>query len=88
MGSFCLGATILGVVWCTVPAWATTVLEKDFAALVQEADTIAVGTVSAIEAVLEADTPLTLVTFSDLDILKGDTTQEELTVQILGGPCA
>ena len=88
MGSRCLGAAILGLVWCTVPVWATTVLEKDFTELVQEADTIVVGTVTAIEAAQEHGTPVTLVTFSDLDILKGDPHQEELTVQVLGGPAS
>lgn len=86
MGSRCLGATMLGMVWFTVPVWATTVLEKDFPALVDEADTIAVGTVTAIEVDQINETPVTLMTFSDIDILKGDAHQEELTVQILGGP--
>ena len=81
-----LRAATLGLACIASTVWATTVLEKDFTALVQEADTIAVGTVTAIEAAQEYETPVTLVTFSDLDILKGDAHQEELTVQILGGP--
>ena len=86
MGRFCLGATILGMVWFTVPAFATTVLEKSFPDLVHEADTIVVGTVTAIATEQEHETPITLVTFSDLDILKGDTNQDTLTVQMMGGP--
>ena len=74
------------VVCSATSVWATTVLEKDFSALVQEADTIVVGTVTAIATEQENETPITLVTFSDLDILKGDPHQEELTVQMLGGP--
>ena len=84
MGGRCLGATIVGMLWLTVPVWATTVLEKDFTDLVQEADTIAVGTVTAIEAAQESGTPVTLVTFTDLDIVKGAPAQP-LTVEILGG---
>jgi len=88
MGSLCLGAAILGMIWFTVPVWATTVLEKDFTDLVQEADTILVGTVTAIEADQMHETPVTLVTFSALDILKGDPHQDALTVQVLGGPAS
>ena len=76
------------VVCSATPVGATTVLEKDFPALVQEAETIAVGTVIGIEVVQEGETPFTLVTFSDLDILKGDSHQEELTVSVMGGPSA
>ena len=76
----------LGLLSVLVLFSATTVLEKAFPDLVHEADTIVVGTVTAIEAAQEHEIPVTLVTFSDLDILKGDAHQEELTVQILGGP--
>ena len=68
------------------PAWATTVLKKSFPNLVHEADTIAVGTVTAIETEQKQDVPYTLVTFTNLDILKGDDTLTELTLRILGGP--
>ena len=81
-----LRAATLGFVCIASTVWATTVLEKDFADLVQEADTIIVGTVTAIAADQRHETPVTLVTFADLDILKGDPHQEELTVQMLGGP--
>ena len=67
---------------------ATTVLEKSFSSLVEDAEVIAVGTVSAIEAEWDAEkeAPFTLVTFSNLEVLKGDTGQTELTLQFLGGP--
>ena len=68
--------------------WATTVLEVSFSTLVQEAEIIAIGTVTAIETGLDAEqgAPFTLVTFSDLEVLKGDDTQTELTLDLLGGP--
>ena len=69
-------------------AWATTVLEKSFSSLVQDAEVIAVGTVTAIETEWNADkkAPFTLVTFSDLEVLKGDESQTEITLHFLGGP--
>lgn len=69
------------------PARATTVLEKSFATLVQEAEIIAVGSVTAIAAEWAADreAPFTLVTFSNLDILKG-AAAPPLTLRFLGGP--
>ena len=77
-----------GVLLLTRLAWATTVLEVPFSALVQEAEVIAVGTVTAIETGLDAEqgAPFTLVTFSDLEVLKGDDSQTELTLDFLGGP--
>lgn len=69
-------------------AWATTVLEKSFSSLVQDAEVIAIGTVTAIETEWNADkkAPFTLVTFSDLEVLKGDESQTEITLHFLGGP--
>ena len=69
-------------------AQATTVLEKTFSALVQDAEVIAVGTVTAIDAEWDAQkkAPFTLVTFSDLDVVKGQAGQTELTLHFLGGP--
>ncbi|MCY4388352.1 MAG: hypothetical protein OXC18_14770 [Desulfurellaceae bacterium] len=86
MRSLCLGATILGIVWFTVSVWATTVLEKSFPDLVQEADTIVVGTVTAIETEQGGEVPFTLVTFGALDIVKGSHQEDELTVSVMGGP--
>ena len=68
-------------------ARATTVLEKSFATLVQEAEIIAVGSVTTIAAEWDTDrkVPFTLVTFSNLDILKG-AAATPLTLRFLGGP--
>ena len=70
------------------PARATTVLEKSFAEVVQEAEVIAVGTVTTIATEWDAahNRPFTLVTFSTLDVLKGAHTAPELTLRMLGGP--
>ena len=73
------------VVCSHLSAWATTVLEKDFTDLVQEADTIVVGTVTAIATAQEQETPVTLVTFTDLDVQKGTIEGDEFTVRVLGG---
>ena len=78
-------AAMVGIVLWGL-ARATTVVGKTLDELVAESDTIAVGIVIAIETAQEQETPVTLVTFSDLDILKGDAHQKELTVQMLGGP--
>ena len=68
-------------------ARANTVLEKSFATLVQEAEIIAVGSVTTIAAEWDTDrkVPFTLVTFSNLDILKGEA-DTPLTLRFLGGP--
>lgn len=70
------------------PGHATTVLHQSFSDLVQKAETIAVGTVSTIHAEWDAasEIPYTLVTFTDLDIRKGDPHQTTLTLQFVGGP--
>ena len=67
------------------PAWATIVLEKDFAALVNEADTIVIGTVVTLESSQQQDVPVTLVTFGDLDVVKGTHQEETFTVHVVGG---
>ena len=70
------------------PVSATTVIQKSFAEVVQEAEVIAVGTVTAIAAEWDAahKQPFTLITFSSLDVLKGAHTEPELTLRLLGGP--
>ena len=69
------------------PGHTTTVLHQSFPDLVEKADTIVVGTVSTITAEWDADReiPYTLVTVTDLDVLKGDATQIALTLRFLGG---
>ena len=65
---------------------ATTVMELTFAALVSQADVIAVGTVSDIREQWDAaqQVPLTLVTFSNLSVLKGNP-GTSMTLEFLGG---
>ena len=55
-------------------AGATTVIAHSFSTLVQEVEVIAVGTVTAIETEWDAQqgAPFTLVTFSELTVLKGE----------------
>ena len=67
---------------------ATTVIQQSFSSLVQDAEVIVIGTVSAIETEWDAQkkAPFTLVTFSDLEVLKGDESQTEITLHFLGGP--
>ena len=77
---------VVGSILLVRLAWATTVLKKSFPNLVHEADTIAIGTVTATATEQKQDVPYTLVTFTNLDILKGDDTLTELTLRILGGP--
>ena len=69
-------------------AGATTVIAHSFSTLVQEVEVIAVGTVTAIETEWDAQqgAPFTLVTFSELTVLKGEGGQAALTLHFLGGP--
>ena len=67
-------------------AWATSVTEATFSDLVQRADVIAVGTVSDIREQWDETrkAPVTLVTFSNLTVLKGDV-DDTMTLEFLGG---
>ena len=78
-----LAALILGT-----PARATTVVKMTFSEVADAAEVIAIGTVSAIRQTWDAELemPFTAVTFSDLEILKGEVGSEELTLRFLGGP--
>jgi hypothetical protein len=61
------------------------VVKRDFPELVARAEQIVVGTVSAINKEQNASgTPFTLVTFSDLTVLKGDV-GPTLTLRFYGG---
>ena len=79
-----LAALILG----TPAARATTVVKMTFSEVADAAEVIAIGTVSAIQQTWDAELemPFTAVTFSDLEILKGEVGSEELTLRFLGGP--
>ena len=67
---------------------ATTVVRMTFSEVVGAADVITVGTVSSIEQIWDAEQamPFTAVTFSDLEVLKGEVDSTELTLRFLGGP--
>ncbi len=86
MGSKVILAVAFAAIVFSPPAWATTVLEKSFPDLVHEADSIVVGTIVAVETDQERDVPFTLVTFADLDVVKGMHQEDEFTVQVMGGP--
>jgi hypothetical protein len=78
---------VLSIILLTPLSWATTVLEKDFPDLVHEAEVITVGTVTDIRELWDPvrRAPFTLVTFSNLDVLKGKTGESDLTLHFLGG---
>ena len=83
------GRLLAGVLWLLpAVAGATTVVEVSFTTLVEDAEVIAVGTVTAIEPEWNAqtETPWTLVTFSDLEVLKGEVAAPTLTLHFVGGP--
>lgn len=64
---------------------AMVVVKRDFTELVARAEQIVIGTVSAIrEEPDTSGTPYTLVTFSDLSVLKGDL-GATLTLRFYGG---
>ena len=67
---------------------ATTVAKMTFSEVVDGAELIAIGTVSAIEETWDAarGMPFTDVTFSDIEVLKGTAGAGELTLRFLGGP--
>ena len=67
-------------------AQATSVTEVGFSDLVQRAEVIAVGTVTEIKEQWDETrkAPLTLVTFSDLTVLKGNP-GSSMTLEFLGG---
>ncbi len=67
-------------------AHATSVIELTFADLVTQADVIAAGTVTDIREQWDEEkkAPLTLVTFSDLTIVKGSP-GSSFTLEFLGG---
>lgn len=77
-------SVLIGLWSCA--AFATTVLEQSFPDLVRGADTILVGTVTAIETDQERDVPFMLVTFAELEVVKGTHQEDEFTVQVMGGP--
>jgi hypothetical protein len=77
---------VFGLFWYGPFAHATTVVERPFPELVQQAEVIMVGTVTEVREEWDAiqQAPLTVVTFSDLTTLKGPQTRS-LTLYFLGG---
>lgn len=75
--------------WCLLvsSARATSVTEFTFTDLVTQADVIAVGTVTDIRDHWDAEkkAPFTLVTFSNLTVVKGSP-GNSFTLEFLGGP--
>ena len=68
-----------------LPAAAMTVVDRDFADLVDRAEQIVVGTVAAVEnGENERGGPMTFVTFDELTILKGDV-EPPFVLQLHGG---
>ena len=67
---------------------ATTVLPMTFSQVVAGAEVIAIGVVSGVEAMWDAERemPFTEVTVSDIDVVKGQVGNQELTLRFLGGP--
>ena len=61
---YCFFLSVCVVTLSATTVCATTVLEKSFADLVHEADTIVVGTVVALEHAVEQERPVTLERFT------------------------
>ena len=67
---------------------ATTVLPMTFSQVVAGAEVIVIGVVSAVDATWDAERemPFTAVTVSDVDAVKGQVGNRQLTLRFLGGP--
>ncbi len=67
---------------------ATTVVPMTFSQVVAGGEVIAIGVVSAVEATWDAERemPFTEVTVSDVDVVKGEAGNGQLTLRFLGGP--
>jgi hypothetical protein len=79
-------AIVIASLFISFQADATTLLKKDFDALVAEAEAIVVGTVSDVQSRYEADNDIhTLVTLTDLRVLHGSYQESSLTLQVAGG---
>ena len=78
---------LLATLALAAPVRATTVEPLTFSEVVDGADVIAVGAVSAVTETWDAERelPLTEVTVSVLEVLKGRIDGAELTLQFLGG---
>ena len=81
-------ALLAALTLAATAARATTVEPMTFSEIVDGAEVIAVGAVTAIADTWDAEReiPFTEVTFSVLEVLKGEVGGAELTLQFLGGP--
>ncbi len=86
-GRLCAVLTVLFSLAVPQRLWATTVLAESFPDLVHKAEVIAVGTVTGINNHWDAArrAPFTVVTFSNLNVLKGTTEGDTLSLYFLGG---
>src|SRR5215813_9223528 len=78
---------LIGLSFLPALAQATTIIEPTFPGLVHQAEVIAVGTVTGIQEQWDAarQAPITLITFSNLTVLKGDPGDATMTLEFLGG---
>jgi hypothetical protein len=79
---------LIGALLPAVPAKALTAVPRSFDELVQLADTVIVGTVTAVRSEM-TDTPtqgiISLVTLSQLQVVKGAALEGDYTLQVPGG---
>jgi hypothetical protein len=81
---FSLGVALSFVVIASTAA-AMVVVERDFPDLVQRAEQIVAGTVSGVsQTQKKSGAPVTLVTVSDLTVMKGDV-RDSVTLEFYGG---
>ncbi len=80
-----LALLLAALLLVAMPAQAMVVVQREFPELVARAEQIVVGTVTEIHEQLDASgAPSTLVTFTDLTVLKGDA-GGTLTLRFYGG---
>ena len=81
-----LGLALLLVSACSLQTHASTVLEMSFQDVLDHAELVFEGRVSAVESLREADGMIhTFVRFDVLDVLKGDYAGATLELRFLGG---
>jgi hypothetical protein len=80
-----VSAFVVLLLFAVTAAQAMAVVQRDFPELVGRAEQIVAGTVSDVKRATDAaGAPVTLVTFSDLTVLKGDV-GDTLTLRFFGG---
>ena len=80
-------ALLVAAALAAAVAHANSVLPMTFSEVVEEAEIVAAGKVTAVTETWDAEqeAPFTEVTFSELDVVKGNVGGEDLTLQFLGG---